>query len=158
MTIKELLSDLGRFSLATERLSAGARVLAFVAADWTLRAATLVAVGGALGCVLRYLAGVWFTRPTGWPWGTIAVNLAGSFVIALMMFGALSRFGTGDDARAFLVTGLLGGFTTMSAFAYETTVFVVDREFYQALAYAAVTVVGSLAMAALGRAVALATR
>jgi len=121
-----------------------------VPADWTLRAVAFVALGGALGCVLRYFAGVWLTR-SDWPWGTIFVNLAGSFAIAVLLFGGVSRGWLGPDARFLLVTGLLGGFTTMSSFTYETLAFVEDKEFYRATLYAAITVVGSLGMAALGR-------
>lgn len=113
----------------------------------------LVALGGALGCVLRYFAGVWLTR-VDWPWGTIFVNLAGSFLIAVFMFGGMARGWFGPDARVFVVTGILGGFTTMSSFAYETMAFVEDKEFYRATVYAAITIVGSLGMAALGRAAA----
>ena len=122
-------------------------------ADWTLRAVAFVALGGALGCVLRYFAGVWLTR-SDWPWGTIFVNLLGSFVIAAFLFGGIARGWFGPDARFFFVTGVLGGFTTMSSFAYETMAFVEDKELYRATLYAAVTVVGSLGMAALGRAAA----
>lgn len=124
-----------------------------VPADWSLRAALLVAVGGALGCVLRYFAGVWLTR-SDYPWGTVFVNLLGSFVIAVFMFGAVARGWFGADARVFFVTGVLGGFTTMSSFAYETTAFLDDGEAARALGYAALTVAGSLAMALAGRAVA----
>lgn len=124
-------------------------------ADWTLRAAGLVALGGALGCVLRYFAGAWLTR-SDFPWGTVFVNLAGSFVIALFVFGGYNQGWFGPDARVFFVTGVLGGFTTMSSFAYETAAFLDDGEVWRAAAYAALTIVGSLGMALLGRAIALA--
>lgn len=124
-----------------------------MAVDWSARAVLLVAVGGAVGCVLRYFAGVWLTR-TDYPWGTVAVNLTGSFLIALLMFGAVSRGFLGPDARLFAVTGLLGGFTTMSSLAYETAAFVDDAEHLRALGYAGLTVVGSFGMAFLGRSVA----
>jgi CrcB protein len=122
-----------------------------VAADWTLRAALLVALGGALGCVLRYFAGAYLTRGD-YPWGTVFVNLLGSFLIAVFMFGAMARGWFGADARVFFVTGVLGGFTTMSSFAYETAAFLDDAEVYRAMTYAALTIVGSLGMALLGRA------
>ena len=121
-----------------------------MAVDLSLRVAALVALGGAAGCVLRYLAGAWLTR-SDYPWGTLAVNLAGSFAIALLLFAGLPRGWVGPDARAFLATGVLGGFTTMSSFAYETLSFVDDAEWARAAGYAGLTVVGSLAMAAAGR-------
>jgi CrcB protein len=119
-----------------------------------MRAVLLVAVGGALGCVLRYFAGVLLTRGD-FPWGTVFVNLAGSFVIAVLMFGMLARGWLGPDARFFAVTGVLGGFTTMSSFAYETLAFASDAEWARAAGYAALTVLGSLFAAALGRALVL---
>lgn len=121
-----------------------------MATDLSLRAAALVALGGALGCVLRYVAGALLSRP-GWPWGTLAVNLAGSFLIALLMFGALSRAGLDLDARLFLVTGVLGGFTTMSAFAYETVALAEGAAYARASLYALVTFAGCLGMAFAGR-------
>ncbi len=126
-----------------------------MAADWSLRAAGLVALGGALGCVLRYFAGVWLTR-ADFPWGTVLVNLSGSFLIALLVFGGFNQGWLGPDARVFFVTGVLGGFTTMSSFAYETTAFLDDGEVARAAAYAALTILGSLGMALAGRALALA--
>lgn len=119
-------------------------------ADLSLRAALLVAFGGALGSVLRYAAGALLSRP-GHPWGTLAVNLAGSFLIALLLFGALPRMGLGPDARVFLVTGVLGGFTTMSAFAYETVALAEAGLAARAAGYAALTLAGSLGMAFAGR-------
>lgn len=103
--------------------------------------------------MLRYFAGVYLTR-ADFPWGTVFVNLLGSFAIAVFMFGAMARGWFGPDARIFFVTGVLGGFTTMSSFAYETTAFVEDAEYYRATAYAALTIVGSLGAALLGRLVA----
>ena len=119
-------------------------------ADWTMRAVLLVAAGGAIGCVLRYFAGVYLTRGD-WPWGTLVVNLAGSFLIALFMFGGMARGWFGPDARIFATTGLLGGFTTMSSLTYETAAFVDDAEIARALGYASLTIIGSFAMVFLGR-------
>jgi CrcB protein len=124
-----------------------------VAATWTLRAVLLVALGGALGSVLRYFVGVWLTRDD-FPWGTVAVNLAGSFLIAFLLFGAFQKGYLGPEGRIFLATGVLGGFTTMSSFAFEATSFLDDAEFARAVGYMGLTVVGSLGMALLGRAAA----
>ena len=81
---------------------------------WSL---LLVAVGGALGSVARHVVSVlgvaWMGA--GFPWGTLAVNVVGSAAIGV--FGAL---GVSGDARLLLVTGVLGGFTTFSAFSLET--------------------------------------
>lgn len=122
-------------------------------ADWTMRAVLLVAAGGAIGCVVRYFAGVYLTRDD-WPWGTITVNLVGSFLIALFMFSAMAHGWFGPDARIFVATGILGGFTTMSSLTYETAAFVDDAEIARAFGYAGLTIVGSFAMVFLGRFVA----
>ncbi len=82
-----------------------------------MKALLLVGLGGAAGSILRYLVSVAATAVLGggFPWGTLAVNAAGSAAI-----GFLASFGLQDSARLLLVTGLLGGFTTFSAFSLET--------------------------------------
>lgn len=121
-----------------------------MAVDLSLRAVSLVALGGAAGCVLRYVAGALLTR-ADYPWGTVAVNLLGSFAIGLLLFGGLARGGLGPDARLFLVTGILGGFTTMSTFAYETVALLETGEVARAAGYATLTLVGGVGMAFAGR-------
>jgi fluoride exporter len=83
----------------------------------------LVAAGGALGSGARYLMSGWVLQlapAARFPWGTFAVNVIGCLVAGLAA-GYLLRTGTlGADARLFLFTGLLGGFTTFSAFGVET--------------------------------------
>ena len=83
-----------------------------------LTAVLLVAIGGAAGSVLRYLTSVAALEWLGaaFPWGALAVNAIGSFVI-----GAMAGAGVEGNARFLLVTGVLGGFTTFSAFSLETT-------------------------------------
>lgn len=78
----------------------------------------LVAIGGAAGSVLRYLTSVLALAWLGpaFPWGTLAVNAAGSLVI-----GAMAGADVEGQARLLLVTGFLGGFTTFSAFSLEAT-------------------------------------
>lgn len=115
----------------------------------SLRAVALVAFGGALGCVLRYVAAVWLARPD-FPLATLLVNLVGSFAIGVVMFGPIAHGVWGDDARLLLVTGLLGGFTTMSSFAFETSALAGEGAFGQASLYLAVTIVGSLVAAWVG--------
>ena len=78
-----------------------------------------VAIGGGLGASGRYLAGM-LARSLfqgEFPWGTLAVNVAGCFLIGLVV----GKIGSSETAlRLFLVVGILGGFTTFSAFGYET--------------------------------------
>lgn len=75
----------------------------------------LVASGGALGAVARYAVSLLAVRWPGFPVATLAVNVAGCLAI-----GALGSSLTSESARLFLLTGLLGGFTTFSAFGLET--------------------------------------
>jgi CrcB protein len=78
----------------------------------------MIGIGGALGSMLRALMSVWI--PAGkLPWGTVTANVAGSFVIGLV----LAKLGTGDEqphAHGFLAIGFCGGFTTFSSFSWQT--------------------------------------
>jgi CrcB protein len=83
-----------------------------------------VALGGALGSVARYAVSLGAARWVGaaFPWGTLIVNVAGSFAIGLLaaLVTADGRPTLGTDARAFVMIGILGGFTTFSSFSLET--------------------------------------
>lgn len=87
------------------------------AATITLANILLVAAGGALGCVSRFLAIKQIVRlnPTIFPLGTMLVNIVGSLLIGVL----LARYGAQHSARIFFVTGMLGGFTTFSAFSWD---------------------------------------
>lgn len=81
----------------------------------------LVAAGGAVGAALRYLSGIAALRLLGpnFPWNTLFVNVSGSLAMGLLI-AWLARRSAGDDAvRVFLATGVLGGFTTFSAFSLD---------------------------------------
>lgn len=80
-----------------------------------------VALGGAIGASLRHLSGLAFLRLAGpgYPWGTLFVNVAGSFAMGLLIAWLARRTGTSQELRLFLATGLLGGFTTFSAFSLD---------------------------------------
>ena len=82
----------------------------------------LVLAGGALGSGARYLVAVWMANRFGpeFPWGTLTVNVAGSFLIGLLATLADEVASIGPAARVFLVVGVLGGFTTFSSFSLET--------------------------------------
>jgi CrcB protein len=118
----------------------------------------LVAVGGAIGSVFRYLVGVWAVRLFGpsFPWGTFAVNVIGSFFIGLMVEMIARRFNASAEMRVFIVTGIIGGFTTWSSFTLDTMVLLERGAAFAAFAYLAGSLVISFAAIfaglALGRA------
>ena len=115
-----------------------------------------VALGSAAGGVARYaIARLWPTVPGGWPLATMAVNVVGSFAIGWLSALLASRAAAGDATetlRVFLMTGVLGGFTTYSAFALETVTLGSSGEVLRAAAYVVATVVLCLAAALAGRA------
>lgn len=107
----------------------------------------VVALGGAVGASLRHLSGLAFLRlyGPGFPWGTLFVNVAGSLAMGLLI-GWLARRSGGSSAelRLFLATGLLGGFTTFSAFSLDVANLWQRGESLAAFAYIAASVFFSL--------------
>lgn len=102
----------------------------------------LVAAGGALGSVLRYLIGIWTLRSFGpsFPWGTLTVNITGSFLIGVFAEVIARKFGASAEMRVFLITGILGGYTTFSAFSLDAITLVERGEPVTALIYIASSV------------------
>jgi fluoride exporter len=113
-----------------------------------------VGLGGAVGSIARYHVGVWLDRPgRAMPWGTLAVNLAGSFLIALLLQLALRHDAITPTMRLALATGVLGGFTTYSTFNQETLRMAQQGSWGAAAAYVAITLLGGLAAGAAGWAI-----
>ena len=113
-----------------------------------------VALGSALGGVGRYgLSRLWPWVPGDWPTATMTVNLLGSFAIGLLSVVLSARAGGAETARLFWMTGVLGGFTTYSAFALETVTLAGAGEAMRAAAYVVVTVLPCLVAAFAGRAI-----
>jgi CrcB protein len=85
----------------------------------------LICLGGAVGTGARYLLSGWVLTTTGstFPWGTLAVNVVGSFLIGIIMHLAMVTQAIPPTARIVLTTGIMGGFTTYSTFNYETLQF-----------------------------------
>lgn len=103
----------------------------------------LVALGGALGASLRHGVGLVAVRhlPLGWPWGTGFVNIAGSLAMGLLAgWLAVKAEGASQEARLFLATGVLGGFTTFSAFSLEVANMLRAGETLKAGLYAGLSV------------------
>ncbi|NKE46017.1 fluoride efflux transporter CrcB [Roseomonas frigidaquae] len=105
----------------------------------------LVALGGAIGSVLRYAIALLAVETLGiaFPWGTLAVNILGSGAI-----GVAAALGVQGEMRLLLVTGLLGGFTTFSAFSLETGL-LFERSPWIAAVYVAASLLLGLAAFAL---------
>lgn len=104
-----------------------------------------VALGGALGAVLRYgvVTGAARAFGTGFPVGTMVVNIAGSFVMGVLMAWFASR-ASAVWAMPLLTVGVLGGFTTFSAFSLETVALYEQGRWSAASVYVVVSVVGSV--------------
>jgi CrcB protein len=122
-----------------------------------VRGLLAVAVGGALGSVARYGVGLAVQRALGasFPWGTLAVNVVGCFLIGVVLHAADERGGIAPTTRLFLATGLLGGFTTFSAFGLETFLLARGRDLLVASANVGASVALGLAAVWLGRALAV---
>jgi fluoride exporter len=90
----------------------------------------LVAIGGAIGSVTRYLVGGWFANRFGpaFPYGTAVINVTGSFIIGLFLAFAQERVSLSPYWRLFFAVGFLGGYTTFSTFEYESVRLLQDGE------------------------------
>lgn len=110
----------------------------------------LVATGGAVGCVARFLAikKIVALNPTTFPLGTLVVNVVGSLLIGWL----LAKYGAERDTRVFFVSGVLGGFTTFSAFAWDAVQLLNRGQNFQAAAYIGGSVFLSMLAVAAGAA------
>ena len=108
----------------------------------------IVAAGGALGAMARYGAGIAAQRlapGSTWPWATLTVNVVGGLVMGLLVGWLALRAGAGQESvRLFAAVGLLGGFTTFSAFSLEAVLMMERRQFAMAGGYVALSVVLSI--------------
>ncbi|HSM06455.1 MAG TPA: fluoride efflux transporter CrcB [Longimicrobiales bacterium] len=119
--------------------------------------ATLVAVGvgGALGATARYLVagGLQGMLGDAFPWGTLGVNVSGSFLLGLL-FAAVARGSIPPEFQALLAVGILGSFTTFSAFSLETLALIQEGAWVRAATYALGSLALGLAAVAAGMALA----
>lgn len=102
----------------------------------------LVAAGGAIGSMLRYGATLAATRFLGpnLPYGTLFVNVTGSFLMGVVVELVVRRFGGSNEIRLFLATGVLGGYTTFSSFSLDASVLWERGDSLFAVAYVAASV------------------
>jgi CrcB protein len=112
----------------------------------------LLFAGGGVGSVLRYAVGLWVEARTGpgFPWGTFAVNVSGCFLIGVLATLADEHAWITPAARLALVTGVLGGYTTFSAFGLETWQLVEDGRALLAVVNAGASVAAGIAAVVAG--------
>jgi fluoride exporter len=112
----------------------------------------LICLGGALGTGVRYVVSGLAARWLGadFPYGTLIVNLAGSFAIGLIQQIGLTTLAIPDPMRLFLTVGVMGGLTTYSSFSYETVRLVEAGAWHQAWINVLVTTVACLSLCVLG--------
>ena len=111
----------------------------------------LVAGGGALGAVARYLIGGWIaTAGSVFPVGTLAINVSGSFLLGFFYALALERFALPPEWRLAVAIGFLGAYTTFSTFSYETFKLIEDGAILFAALNVALSITGGLLALYLG--------
>ncbi|TPM11440.1 fluoride efflux transporter CrcB [Mesorhizobium sp. B2-3-11] len=111
----------------------------------------LVMVGGGIGAGIRHLTSMGALRLVGpnYPWGTMAINIIGSFAMGLFI-AILARRGGSNELRLFVATGILGGFTTFSAFSLDFAALWERGATLPAFAYALASVIGAIIALFLG--------
>ena len=114
-----------------------------------------ICAGGAAGTGARYLLSGWALAAFGsaFPWGTLAVNLIGSFLLGFLMQVGLATSLLSPTLRLSLTTGVMGGFTTYSTFNHETIRYIQDGSWPVALGNVAATLIGCLLAGVVGLAV-----
>jgi CrcB protein len=123
----------------------------------TLIRLSIIGAGGFTGAVLRFLVSSWVQNRSGsivFPFGTMAVNMIGCFVIGLLTWLVESRAMFSMETRSFVLIGLLGAFTTFSTFGNETLGLIRDSRLDLAMANAGLQVVVGVALVWAGRIVA----
>jgi CrcB protein len=96
-----------------------------------------VGVGGALGSMFRYLIAGWVQSPAwnGFPYGIFIVNVTGGFVMGVLTEAMALKFNVSPVTRAFLTTGIMGGYTTFSTFSLEAAMLIQRHAYGQAAVY-----------------------
>ena len=106
----------------------------------------IVFVGGGIGAGLRYVFSVGALRlfGAGFPWGTLGINVVGSLFMGAFVELSLRRFGGSQELRLFVATGILGGFTTFSAFSLDFAQLFERGQMGAAAGYAIASVIFSI--------------
>jgi CrcB protein len=105
-----------------------------------------VAIGGSLGSVARYLVAIGAGRLVGtsFPWGTLVINIVGSFLIGVFAESLALILNVSQTLRVFLIVGICGGFTTFSTFSLDAIVLMQRGELWPAAVYIAASVALSI--------------
>jgi fluoride exporter len=108
----------------------------------------VIALGAAVGANLRYGLSIWAAQQWGttFPYGTMLINVLGSFAIGLILVLGTTRVALSVPWRLLLVTGFLGGFTTFSTFSYETYALLVEGSWLEA----GLNILGSVGLGMIG--------
>jgi len=106
----------------------------------------LVFLGGGLGAAARYgvNVGVGRINPTEFPWHTLIINITGCFIMGVLTEAMALRFNASTELRLFLTTGIMGGYTTFSAFALDYALLFERKDFMSAGIYVLASVIGAL--------------
>ncbi len=116
----------------------------------------LVGIGGFIGSILRYTLGGWIQNNfVNFPVGTLVVNVSGSFLLGLIMYLSEYQGFFGEETRIFLTIGLIGGYTTLSTFSYESFRLLDGSKLTLMTAYLMATILFSMFAVYLGKIVAL---
>jgi len=108
-----------------------------------------VGLGAILGAWSRWLVGLWLNAGS-WPWGTLAVNLAGGYLVGVVLALVAGHPEWPAWVRLGAITGFMGGLTTFSTFPAETVAMLERGAYVSALRYAGFSLAGSLALTAAG--------
>ena len=112
----------------------------------------IIFLGAGIGGALRHAVNVAAARAfgPGFPFGTMIVNILGSFLMGVLAVWFLARTGYSQEMRLFLTTGILGGFTTFSAFSLDAAVLMERQQFGLAAAYVGLSVIAGIGALFLG--------
>jgi CrcB protein len=115
-----------------------------------MRKVLLIAAGGSIGAILRYLIGEAYSGGNQSIFSTLIINIAGCFILSVILSEAFKRFNLGANITLGIATGLLGAFTTFSKLCRGVSQFIYERHYLVALLYAVVSVLLGIAAVYLG--------
>ena len=108
-----------------------------------------IAFGGAIGSLTRYLIGIFLQNTkSGFPLSTFLVNVIGSFAIGIIFY--VLKDTNNENLKAFIIIGLLGGFTTFSAFSIDVLNLIIEKQYFTSMLYISMTFICSLSAVFLG--------